>query len=232
MILAAGLGTRLRPITNTTPKPLLPLDGITLIDQQILYLKKFGIDDIIINLHHLGAQIENHVGDGSEYGVKVTYSNEPEILGTGGGIKNAMDFFGEEPFVVINCDALMNADMGAIIEKHLDSGLTATMVMKEQGVKNVYTSIDVSPDGLVSAFGGGRYFYTGLQVLTKEFLKTLPEAGKPSCLIMDGYMKALSEGEHVGAFIYDGYWNDLGTPERYEQAKDDIREGLMSLETN
>ena len=89
MLLAAGLGTRLRPLTLTTPKPLLPLDGCTLIDHQLRYLASAGIGRVAINLHHLGEKIRAHAGDGSRYGLSIHYSEEPEILGTGGGVKRA-----------------------------------------------------------------------------------------------------------------------------------------------
>ncbi len=229
MILAAGLGTRLRPITNHTPKPLLPLDGSPLIDHQLRYLADYGIKSVVINLHHLGDRIREHVGDGSRYGVEVNYSDEPIILGTGGGIKQAARYFGRKPFVALNADALTEADIGAMIEQHLAGSFQATMALKAIDSSDGYTPIMVGEDGTIEAFGKGRYFYTGLQVLGPEIFDALPPTGTPSCLIAEGYKRMLERGAKIGAFIYDGYFNDMGTPERYEQAKVDIANGTFKL---
>jgi NDP-sugar pyrophosphorylase family protein len=100
MILAAGLGTRLRPLTDSLPKPLLPVAGTPLIVWNLLLLRKHGIHDVLVNLHYLGDLIEKELGDGSKWGMSLTYSHEWTLLGTGGGIKQAQSFFGEEPFLV------------------------------------------------------------------------------------------------------------------------------------
>ena len=114
MILAAGLGTRLRPLTDTTPKPLLPVAGTPLIVWNLLLLKRHGFQDVIINLHHLGSMIEQALGDGSRYGLRIVYSYEPVILGTGGGLKQAEPHFSGEPVLVLNGDTLVEIDLGAL----------------------------------------------------------------------------------------------------------------------
>lgn len=229
MILAAGLGTRLRPITNHTPKPLLPLDGVVLIDHQLGYLAGSGIRMVAINLHHLGGRIREHVGDGSRYGLEINYSEEPELLGTGGGVKQAARFFGRRPFVALNADALLDADIGALIRQHMGSGAQATMAVKGIEGSDGYTPIEVGDDGTVKGFGSGQHFYVGLQVLGPEIFDALPPSGTPACLIADGYRRMIERGAKVGAFIYDGYFNDMGTPERYEQAKVDVSNGTFKL---
>jgi len=229
MILAAGLGTRLRPLTLYTPKPLLPLDGTVLIDHQIRYLAKSGMRSLAINLHHLGEKIRNHVGDGHSFGVEVNYSDEPEILGTGGGIKQAARFFGRRPFVVLNADSLIEADVGALIRAHGESGFQVTMVVKRIEDGDGYTPLDLDDESGVREFGRGEYFYTGLQVLGPEIFDTLPPSGTPACLIEDGYKKLLKRGGRIGALVYDGYFNDMGTPERYEQAKVDVSNGTFKI---
>ena len=102
MILAAGLGTRLRPLTNTIPKPLLPIAGTPLIVWNLLLLKRYGFHDVVINLHHLGPMIEQAVGNGSRYGLRIIYSREPAILGTGGGLKQAELYFSGESVLVLH----------------------------------------------------------------------------------------------------------------------------------
>ena len=226
MVLAAGLGTRLRPVTNKIPKPLLPLDSQKLIDFSLFYLSKNGIEDVMINLHHLGDMIREHVGDGGRYNLKVSYSFEPQILGTGGGIKNAEGFFEGGPFVSINSDSLLSADLKAVISRHFETGAAATMVLKKIGAGDPYEGVGVEGGFVKEINGKGDCFYTGLQIIGPEFLKILPPAGSSSCLIKDGYNKILAQGKKVAAFIYDGYFNDLGTPERYEQAKKDLAGGI------
>lgn len=230
MVLAAGLGTRLRPLTNKIPKPLLPLDSQKLIDYPLAYLAKNEIQEVMINLHHLGDLIREYVGDGRRYNLKISYSFEPEILGTGGGIKNTESFFDGKPFVCINSDSLLNADFEALLEKHFEARASATMVVKKRGPKDPYEGVEVE-GGFVKKIGRkGEYFYTGLQIIGPDLLKKLPPAGTASCLIKDGYQKLLADGKKVAAFIYDGYFNDLGTPERYERARKDVESGVYMPE--
>ena len=106
MILAAGFGTRLRPLTNTVPKALVPVAGRPLIEYSLLFLKAYGIENVVINLHHLGEKIREALGDGSAYGLRITYSPEDPILESGGGIKNAQPFLDGETFLVLNCDTI------------------------------------------------------------------------------------------------------------------------------
>lgn len=228
MLLAAGLGTRLRPLTYNIPKPLLPLDSHRLIDYPLRYLAGQGIHEVMINLHHLGDMIRDHVGDGSRYNLRASYSLEPEILGTGGGIKNVEPFFEGRPFVSINADSLLNVDLVAVIERHFQTGAAATMVLKKTGKNDPYEGVKVE-NGFVKGIGGkGDYFYTGLQIIGPDLLRELPPAGTVSCLIKDGYQKIIGKGKKVAAFLYDGYFNDLGTPQRYEQAKKDVASGVSS----
>lgn len=228
MLLAAGLGTRLRPLTLTTPKPLLPLDGALLIDHQLKYLASYGIEDVTINLHHLGEKIRSHVGDGGRYGLSVRYSEEPEILGTGGGIKKAFGSFAGQ-FVALNADALLDADIKEVINRHRKSGAVATMALKELSEKDGYEPVEIDEDGFVRGFGRGKYFYTGLQILGYEMLDVLPAAGVPSRLIQDGYKRLIKKGAKISSFFHRGYFNDLGTPERYEKARRDIAAGAFKL---
>ena len=229
ILLAAGFGTRLRPLTLTIPKPLLPLNGELLVDHQLRYLKKYGITDVAINLHHLGDMIKDHAGDGSKYGLNVHYSNEPTILGTGGGIKKASTFFEGEPLIALNADALIDVDLQAFAEHHKNNNYPATMVIKKLAADDDHTSIDVNDDGEILSFANGDYHYTGLQIVGPELLNEFPPAGIEACLIRDGYKKLIENGKRVGTYLYNGYWNDLGIPESYEQVKQDIQDGVFQL---
>ncbi len=231
MLLAAGLGTRLRPLTLSTPKPLLPLDGCLLIDHQLRYLARSGIKRVAINLHHLGDMIREYAGDGSKYGVEIFYSEEPRLLDTGGGIRKAAPFFEGRPFLALNSDALIDVDLDELISRHQNSGTAATMVLKPLEDRYSYTPVAVDDSGNVTGFGSGQYFYTGLQVVSPHIVDLLPPAGESSSLIKDGYLKLLGGGGKVAAYIYHGYFNDLGTFDRYEEAKGDIARGMFKLFT-
>ena len=131
MILAAGLGTRLRPLTNTIPKPLLPVGGTPLIVWNLLLLKRHGFRQVVINLHHLGPMIEQTLGTGSKFGIRIIYSHEPVILGTGGGIKQAEPHFSGEPVLILNGDTLVELDLEALCDFHRLRNAAATLVLRE-----------------------------------------------------------------------------------------------------
>ena len=130
-ILAAGFGERMRPITEHIPKPLLPVGNLPLIAYAIKLLAHHGITDLIINLHHLGKQIKDALGDGSDYGVRVTYSEEEEILGTGGGLKKMHELLSDETFVVVNGDSIFRTDYRALHEFHLKKKADATLALRK-----------------------------------------------------------------------------------------------------
>jgi NDP-sugar pyrophosphorylase family protein len=212
MILAAGFGTRLRPLTDKTPKPLLPVKGRPMIDYSLAHVKKAGIKEVIINLHYLGDQIKKYVGSGRRYGLKIRYTSEPKILGTGGGIKNAERFLKSGPFVVINSDTLIDIDLKKVISHHIKKGGAATMVVRRLKKGENYSKLDIAKNGVLKGFGKGQYMFTGVQILEPVIFKYLK---KPSCLIESGYKKLLQAGLPVHAFIHKGYWNDIGTLQRY-----------------
>lgn len=215
MILAAGLGTRLRPLTYKTPKPLLPVKGRPLIDYNLELLLAAGIKEVVINLHHLGPQIRRHVGNGRRYGLKVRYSNELKILGTGGGIKKAERFLKGGAFVVINADVLIKADLKKIIAYHFKKGGAATMLVRRLKRGEEYARLDISTNGRLKGFGRGSHMFTGVQIFEPAIFKFLK---KPSCLIDAGYKGMLKAGLPVYTCLHKGYWNDIGTPQRYKEA--------------
>ena len=239
MILAAGLGTRLRPLTEHIPKPLLPLAGTPIIVWNLLLLRQHGFKEVMINLHHLGHMIEHQLGDGSPWGIRIRYSNEPIILGTGGGIKAVESFFEGEPFVVMNGDTLMELNLTALVDQHLAQGGVATMVLREDpdverwGV--VETTLDhrvlaINGQGLRSQTSGSsilRYMFAGVHVIHPRLLVHCPP-GQPSSII-DGYVAELAGGSLIHGFIAKGYWSDIGTEERLVRARHDVEAGLISL---
>jgi NDP-sugar pyrophosphorylase family protein len=236
MILAAGLGTRLRPLTNTIPKPLLPIAGTPLIVWNLLLLKRHGFHDVIINLHHLGPMIEQALGNGSKYGLRIYYSHEPVILGTGGGIKQAEPNFCGEPVLVLNGDTLFELDLEALCCFHERRNAAATLVLRSDPDAERWGVVDIDRDDrIVRITGRGKTdtgptkprMFAGVHILHPRLLREVPK-GKPSSII-DAYVAAIQRGDIVSGYELTGYWSDVGTPERYSQAEHDATRGLIKL---
>ncbi len=226
ILLAAGFGTRLKPLTDKTPKALIELGDKKLIDFSLEYLQKNGITNVVINLHHLGEQIIEHVGTGKRYNLNVTYSKENPILGTGGGIKQAATLINSERVIVLNSDCLTQCNLAKLATHHHTSKADASMVLKKLGTDQNLGAVELE-SGLIKSFGSrGEHFFTGLQIIGPQLLETLPAAGKSACLIKDGYLPMIKNGGKVSAYIYEGYWQDLGTPKRYEQAKLELAKNI------
>ncbi len=241
MILAAGLGTRLRPLTNSIPKPLLPVDGVPLIVWNLLLLRQHGIVDVIINLHYLGHMIQEELGDGSRWGMHVSYSHEPVILGTGGGLKAVAEFFGDEDFIVLNSDTLSDIDVGQVIELHDSSRALVTMVLREDPNVDQWGVIETTQDNRILTIKGQgahrlqyqglvqKRMFAGVHMLNPHVLEHCP-LGQPSSII-DAYVTELEVESTIMGHIHSGYWSDVGTPERYAQAQQDVIAGRLTLET-
>ncbi|MBM4123903.1 MAG: NDP-sugar synthase [Nitrospira sp.] len=236
MILAAGLGTRLRPLTNHRPKPLLPIAGRPLIVWNLLLLRRHGITEVIVNLHHLGPLIEEALGDGAALGLRLTYSYEPVILGTGGGIKQAEPFFCGEPFLVLNSDTLLEIDLGAVMQFHHRQGGLATMVLRDDPEAARWGAVEVDADQRVLRINGrgvadvgpsATRMFAGVHVMHPKLLRDVP-AGRESSII-DAYIREIERGEAVFGFRMTGYWSDVGTPQRYEEAQRDVDAGRIDL---
>ncbi|MDF1592178.1 MAG: sugar phosphate nucleotidyltransferase [Desulfobacterales bacterium] len=222
LILAAGFGTRLQPYTNITPKCLFPIDGRPLLDFIICNLHKAGCREIIVNTHHLPQKIETFIAS-QNYRIPVSTRYESQILGTGGAIKNAADFWDDNPFMVINSDIFTDISLKAVYELHLQHPYPATLVLCDDPEFN---TVQVDPDGFVIAFENSRGIsspqknspltFTGIQVLDPEVLALIPD----NCFSgsIDMYKKLLSSHRKLKAFLAPAQsWKDIGTPERYRQ---------------
>jgi NDP-sugar pyrophosphorylase family protein len=237
MILAAGLGTRLRPLTNTIPKPLLPIGGIPLIVWNLLLLKRHGFQQVVINLHHLGPMIEQALGTGSKFGLRIIYSHEPIILGTGGGIKQAEPYFSGEPVLILNGDTLVEVDLEALCEFHRIRNAAATLVLREDAEAARWGLVEVEEDqrilritgkGIVGSAPGIPRMFAGIHIVHPRLLRQVPKGVASS--IIDPYVAAIERGETVLGYDLQGYWSDIGTAERYTQAEKDVRAGLIRLD--
>jgi len=236
MILAAGLGTRLRPLTNTVPKPLLPIAGTPLIVWNLLLLKRHGFHEVVINLHHLGPMIEQALGNGSSYGLRIIYSREPVILGTGGGLKQAEPHFSGESVLVLNGDTLVELDLGALCAFHQQRDAVATLALRKDPEAARWGLVEMDSDNrVVRITGRGKSesgpvqprMFAGIHILHPRLLRDVPK-GKESSII-DAYVAAIQRGEAVFGYDSEGYWSDIGTPERYAQAEHDASAGRITL---
>lgn len=227
MILAAGLGTRLRPLTYKIPKPLIEAGGKKIIEYNLELFVKAGIRDIIINIHYLPEQIKRALGDGSKYGVRITYSYEPEILGTGGGIKKCEGFFEGKPFAVINCDVLTDIDLKDVIDFHFKEGAKATLVIHPLDDGEKYTPLRAE-GGRLKEIGGGDMMYTGIQIIDPSILKVIPY-NAPSDIVKDVYIPLLKSGGDIAAYTHSGFWTEIGSLEKLEAARELLRENKIDL---
>ncbi|MBW1735193.1 MAG: nucleotidyltransferase family protein [Deltaproteobacteria bacterium] len=228
MILAAGLGTRLRPLTLERPKALIPVGNRPMIDRVIGYLKGHGINELMVNAHHHHEQIVAHLCTGRSFGVKIGVKVEPEILGTGGGIGNTRGFWDDGPFVVMNGDILTDMDLGRALEAHERGGNLATLILHDCPPFNqilINEHLDIMEIGAKAR--PGRLAFTGIHIVDPEVLTHIPE-GRFSTII-DCYRKLINRGRPIRAYVSGGhYWRDVGTVESYVSAN---REALGGSQT-
>ena len=242
MILAAGYGTRLRPLTSLLPKPLLPVGGRPLIVWNLMLLKQHGITEALINLHYRGDQIVEALGDGSRYGMRLAYSHEPLILGTGGAIHQAQAYFENRPFLVLNGDTISDCDLTALLETHRAAQALATLAVREDSHAAAWGAVMVDAGGRIVQIKGEpavaprgtaghtealvTYMFAGAHVLEPSVVDAIPPG--PGSII-DVYINLLRAGRPLRGYRMSGYWSDIGTPERYAAAEQDVSKGLLAL---
>jgi MurNAc alpha-1-phosphate uridylyltransferase len=204
MILAAGRGERLRPLTDRLPKPLAPVAGEPLLAHQLRWLARAGFRDVVINLHHLGAQIEAAFGDGAAFGVRIAYSRETERLETGGGIMNALPLLGSAPFLVLNGDIFTEFPLDAMPAAP-PRGSDLHLLLTPRPARRATGDFEYAA-GHVTA-RGDTYVYPGISVLRPElFVGRTP--GPFS--LRDVMFEELARGR-LTAQLWDGFWIDIGT---------------------
>jgi mannose-1-phosphate guanylyltransferase len=222
MVLAAGLGTRLRPATDRVPKPLFPVLGVPAIEWALTGLRQAGVTAAIVNLHHLPDAVRQRLGDGRRLGMALTFSEEADILGTGGGLSAVRAFFAGQPaFFLHNGDVFTDWDLGPIRDRHDGSGAGATLALADPPDMPLARLVEVGPGGDVVGIRGRpvcghgpRYVFSGVSVLTPELLDTLPREGA-SCLVERGLIPMMATGRRVAAALPGGLFCDIGTAERY-----------------
>ena len=223
LILAAGLGTRLRPYTDHTPKPLFPIQGRPLLDIMIFKLIAAGCKAVIINTHHRQARIEAFIAQ-QTYPIPIQTRYEPDILGTGGAIKNVADFWNHRPFMVINADIVTTIDFKQVYDFHRQHSHPATLVLADDPEFN---SVACDADGFVTDFhhlsdaavrpSDAALTFTGIQVLDPEILDFISVEAPSSSI--EAYARMMAKGKKIKAYISENsYWKDIGNAERYKLA--------------
>ena len=234
IILAAGLGTRLRPLTNNIPKPLVPVANYANILQIIEHLKKQGINRITINLHYKPQPLINLLGNGEQLNVHLEYSMEPEILGTGGGIKKMLSMGPPQTTVVINGDVLFMPDIKKIIRNHTASGAMATMVIRKSAKAEQLGAVGIDTRKMVKrlVYAGDQtlaniYMFTGMHIIEPDLAKMLPDNG---CIVRKTYIPMVEQNSHkLFAQEDNSYFCDLGTPEDYLSSNLKIARGEIAV---
>lgn len=212
MILAAGIGSRLRPLTDTCPKPLVKVGGKPLIEYHLENLKKAGIDDIIINVHHLGEQIESALGSGEKWGVRITYSRESTLLEVGGGICNALPLLGKEPFIIVNGDIWTDYNFANLPSGAQLQGL-GHLVLIDNPAHNVRGDFLLQPNHQLVRASENTYTYAGIAVLTPAlFAASIAGTAFRLAPLFD---QAIGDNALYGEY-YGGHWTDVGSIERLQ----------------
>jgi NDP-sugar pyrophosphorylase family protein len=243
MILAAGLGTRLRPLTDQRPKALVEIDGRTMLEITLSRLRTFGVSDVVINAFHFPELIERYLKEKNNFGINIEVILEGNLLDTGGGLKNAAHFFqqspdDDEPFIVHNVDVLSTIDLHRMTEVHKKNHALATLAVQDRKTSRYLLFDDeVRLCGRRSGNNAAELVankqpscelaFSGIHIISPRLLCMLTEEGAFS--IVDSYLRLASEGEKIMAFRADEYyWRDLGKPESVAQASEDLRRGILA----
>jgi len=211
MILAAGRGKRMKELTKETPKPLILTKGKPLIEWHLEKLSATGFQDIIINICYLPAMIKNFVGDGSSWGLNVTYSEENPVLETAGGIKNALPYLGDEPFAVINADIFSNFDYAKLRLINLDKTCDGYLVLVENPEHNQTGDFGLSENNSVVLNSENLHTFSGIAVYHPRLFNNLKKGVRMQLLplLKTSISDSLIKGE-----LFRGMWSDVGTPKR------------------
>jgi NDP-sugar pyrophosphorylase family protein len=256
MVLAAGLGTRLRPLTNDRPKALVEVCGRTLLEITLTRLRDFGINDVIINVHHYADMVIDHVKAAGNFGMHIEFSREDFLLDTGAGLKKAAWFLGgssdrsgnpgasapnatkDEPFILHNVDVISNIDLQRMVEAHKQSAALATLAVQDRKTSRYLLfnhHLQLCGRRLVKEEKTEivrpsqkilELAFAGVHVISPRIFPLLTEDGIFS--IIPAYLRLATQGEKIAAFRADEYyWRDLGKPENIQQAEQDLKAGIF-----
>lgn len=232
MVLAAGLGTRLRPLTLDRPKPLVEVHGRPLIAYNLLLLRRYGITQVIINLHHRGEALRAALGDGSAFGLEIVYSPEDPLLDTGGAIKNAQALLAVDDFVVMNGDTIIDVRLDELIAAHRAHAAAATLVLRRDPEQARYGLIEVDGAGRIRRFLGHTaagaqaavtsqsltaYMFAGVHVLSPRVFDYMPSV-RAFSITRATYPAMLAADAPLHGFPFAGFWRVIDTATDLERA--------------
>jgi mannose-1-phosphate guanylyltransferase len=224
MILAAGLGTRMRPLTERVAKPALPVLNRPLIQWTLELLARHGVDEVVINLHHLPRTIRAAAGDGAAFRMKIRYSRERTILGTAGGPRRVRRWLGNDPFLLVNGDVLLDLDLTRLVNWHVAHGALATLALRPNPDPRRYPAVRTNAQGRVVCLPGAQrrrrgqaWLFAGVHVMEPGLLDRLPDG--PSDSVRDLYAPLVDADEPIIGRRMRGTWLDMGTPELYRSGQ-------------
>jgi mannose-1-phosphate guanylyltransferase len=231
LILAGGEGTRLRPLTSTVPKPVVPLVDRPFVAYMLEWLGRHGVDDVVMSCGHMASGVRNVLGDGSAFGIDLRYVEEPRPLGTGGALKFAESLL-DDRFLMLNGDVLTDLDLTAQIAQHERTGAVATLALTPVEDPSNYGLVRATDGGEVTEFVekpapdqiDTRNISAGAYVLERSVFDML-DADKPASIERDVFPRLVGQGLY--GYVAEGYWLDIGTPERYLEGTFDILEGTV-----
>lgn len=231
ILLAGGLGTRLRSVVSDRPKPMALIEGRPFMEYVTRALARDGITDIIFAVGYKGSMVEEHFGDGKRFGFHAAYAYEETLLGTAGAIRNAGRYITEDRFFVLNADTFYQIDYTRLERIHDALNLDMALVLRQVPDVSRYGQAVLGDDGILNAFNEKTSearkgtINGGIYLMKRELLETIPE-GKVS-LENDMIPGWLHENRRLGGFVNDGYFIDIGIPEAYSQFQDDVRDGVV-----
>lgn len=236
MVLAAGLGTRLRPLTDLISKPMIPIANKPVMEHIIELLVEHGFDEVVCNLHWYPEAIKDYFGDGSKYNIKITYSYEPELLGTAGGVKKVEAFFEGQTFLILSGDALTDIDLTELMDFHRKKRGICTLVLTEIDDPSQYGVVITDDESRITGFqekplmgeAKSSLANSGIYVFEPDIFSHIPY-GSFYDFGRDLYPKLLKAGIAYYGYKHNRYWNDVGSLDQYQQGNFDALEGKVKL---
>jgi mannose-1-phosphate guanylyltransferase/phosphomannomutase len=236
MVMAAGAGTRLHPLTLAVPKPMVPIANRPVLEYTIQNLKRHGITEIILNLHNHPELIRKHFGTGAAWGVKIHYSFEPKLLGTAGGVKNVSSFLGRGTFLVMSGDGLSDVNLTALLDFHRRRKAVGTMALKPMDTRFEYGVTLTDAQGRIKTFVEkplwsdvfSNTVNTGIYIFEPSILTQIP-SGKTYDFGHDLWPKLLQRHARIYAQVINAYWCDVGNLSEYRRAQKDVLDGKIRL---
>jgi mannose-1-phosphate guanylyltransferase len=229
LVLAAGLGTRLRPLTDVCAKPALPVAGQPLIRRIVRWLAAHDVNDLVVNLHYLPHTVTAVLGDGSDLSARIRYSwEQPRILGSAGGPRYALDIIGDDRFIIVNGDTLTDLNVGALVDAHRRSDALVTLALVPNREPERYGGVIMKGDGTVTGFAargaaaGGTFHFIGVQMVHAQAFRELPP-GQPAQSIGGLYDRLIeARPGSVRGLVSDAAFWDIGTPEDYAKTSAEL----------